>query len=702
MNPGEVISEYLVRLSADIDNNSFNSATTSLKQLEGILHNIKGFAVPAAVVTGLAAVAKQTVGIIKGVADTDMQYQKLATQMWTTTETAKALNVAMKTMGASEQDIAWVPELREQFFRLRAEMNELATPEDAGEQLRYIRSIGYEIQSLQVKLRMLKEWITYYLIKYLDPFIRQFKEFIESMNRGLGNRMPEIAKKIAEILSRMLSIGISAFQVICSVFGAVVDFVESLPTLVKKWAAIFAVVGAAIMSGPFGLMIMAIGGALLLIQDFVYYMNGWNSSKTLAPVWQKLLDLSNNSTITDIKNLIIRALYEVSSALQWMYSNVLTPVLQMIKNIVLWTVQGIDWESIKATWGGALLSLSDGFGKLYKDAKTFFKYLFGVTDKKTENGIKGFFNSIGKVITIVIRTLGVMAFILGRVADALDALIHKDFTRAAQIFGDMAKDVASGKAWDGTANATGVGSGEVSTDEKFKSGRASTMMADFMGNGFTREGSAVMVARAMHESQLKPGAIYGDPDNTTYAKTVDKDTFIKDEVAFGLFQWKDYRRKAALWDLHEKTGLPLDSYQLQMMFALMELNGQLYNGYYKPAGDEMRTPGSIRNKAYQFTADFEGASGQGEEETIENANMIYKLGDPSYQSTYGYSNMIGNGLVSMGPQLYGNYNNNSNSTNIGSITINAPGITQTGEQLAGDLTRTLQARTGSNLGGGVV
>ena len=42
--------------------------------------------------------------------------------MWVTKDTAKTLSVVLKTMGASQEDVAWVPELREQFFRLRQEM----------------------------------------------------------------------------------------------------------------------------------------------------------------------------------------------------------------------------------------------------------------------------------------------------------------------------------------------------------------------------------------------------------------------------------------------------------------------------------------------------------------------------------------------------------------------------------------------------
>ncbi|MFR8056970.1 MAG: hypothetical protein ACLU45_01780 [Dialister invisus] len=43
--------------------------------------------------------------------------------------------------------------------------------------------------------------------------------------------------------------------------------------------------------------IAAIGGALLLMQDFMYFVEGKKSSRTLAPMWRKLLDFLNNDKV---------------------------------------------------------------------------------------------------------------------------------------------------------------------------------------------------------------------------------------------------------------------------------------------------------------------------------------------------------------------------------------------------------------------
>ena len=108
---------------------------------------------------------------------------------------------------------------------------------------------------------MLKEWVAYYLIKYLQPFIKEFQQFIQWLNDKLGKNMPQIAKKIAEFLGHVVSVGMSALKVLKSVIGSVYRFIDGLPANVKKWGAIFATVGAFIMAGPFGKFLIAIGGA---------------------------------------------------------------------------------------------------------------------------------------------------------------------------------------------------------------------------------------------------------------------------------------------------------------------------------------------------------------------------------------------------------------------------------------------------------
>lgn len=305
-----IIEEYLVKIGADIDRNAFSGAAQAINQMAAAMGRLGNILKYGAVITALVKTTEAITQNIKAVAEADMEYQKLAKTMWVTKETAKAFSIVTKTMGASAEDIAWIPELREQFFRLRAEMAELQTPADSAGQLRWIREIGYDVQSLQIKLKMLREWIVYYLIKYLRPYIAELQGFIRWIGEKLGQNMPEIARRIAIALRSVVVLGISALRALKSVYEAISGFFTRLPDRTKKMVAAFAAAGAAIMAGPFGLFIAAIGGALLLLEDFWAYVDGRKSSKKMAPLWKWLTDKDNplKKIIQDIEKAITNIL----------------------------------------------------------------------------------------------------------------------------------------------------------------------------------------------------------------------------------------------------------------------------------------------------------------------------------------------------------------------------------------------------------
>ena len=399
MSDWNTMEEYLVRIGADIDQNSFGAARSALTELKSHLVKLKGAAAPLALATAIGAIGKAAYETVKGVAKADMEYQKLAASMWTTKETAKALSVAMKTMGVSQDDIAWVPELREQFFRLRGEMQKFATPADADAQLRYIREIGYDVQVLFVRLKMLKEWIAYYLIKYLEPYIEDFRAFLNWLLDKLGTDMPGLARTVARAMSMVLQPALATIKALGLAIGKVYDFIVSLPDNVKKWGAVFAAVGAIIMAGPFGALLAGLSMAMILIEDFVGYMNGWNSSATLAPIWEALLKFSEGT------------------GSEWMQN--FKQVLKDIADILDDVFNGMNLN-------GLLEEASKNMGKLGKGASSLFeslKKIFTEMDKgkpKVKDFWKVFGDAIGTVLRFMFRLIGALGDVMDAVSSYLD------------------------------------------------------------------------------------------------------------------------------------------------------------------------------------------------------------------------------------------------------------------------------------------
>lgn len=532
MDP-KVMDEYLVKISTDMDTVAMNSALSMLNKLEGALGKLGTSGKAAAMALAFfGGVTAATIKLIQNVANADMEFQRLAKSMWITKDSAKALSIAMKTMGVSEQDIAWVPELRKQFFRLRREMAQLATPKDANSQLSWIRQIGYDMESLQVKLKMLNEWVVYYLIKYLKPFIKEFQGFIRELNEKLGSRMPQLAKKIAHALAQITSVFLSTLKVIHTVFSSIGDFVTSLPSNVKKWGAIFAVVGAAILSGPFGQMLFAISTAMLLIQDLVYYMNGWNSSKTLAPVWKTLLDFVRGDKFQKFLSF-------VKDGLKWIADELDTIVTEFFK--------GIDWEGIKEAWADALDELWDGVTTLAEAIERVFNDLdIGTSDKKKQRN-KSFFESFGSAVSSALEALGWLTGKLGTIMKAIGLALQGNWSGAAAALGEL---IGS----DGGVGSVGKGD-------------SSGIMNAVMTAGLSKTGAAGLVGNLSAESNLNPFASSAGytPEQI---KSMNRDQFLASKGGFGIAQWTTNDRKAALWDY---THGDITNLQKQIDFLVYEM-----------------------------------------------------------------------------------------------------------------------------------
>ena len=453
-----ILEEYLVRIGAEVDKDAFAGAAKAINNLSGMLGKLGSILKYGAIFAGLAKVTEAVIDNIKAVASADLEYQKLAQSMWVTKDTAKTLSVVLKTMGASQEDVAWVPELREQFFRLRQEMAELSTPADADNQLRWIREIGYDVQSLQLKLKMFKEWVVYYLIKELQPYIKEFQEFIRWLNDKFGKNLPALARKVASVLASVVRVAMSLVKALKWLFEGIYNFIDALPSKTKALVAVFAVVGAAIMAGPFGLMMMAIGTALIMLEDFFGYLEGRESSETLKPLWKWLTD--ENNPLHRIIAKIGEGIAFILEKLTELFEKVFTEERQeKLKE----TVANIA-KSVAEIAEGLATIVEKICGEKYPVVKKFWDF---------------FLTSVGKVVDKVLTLENRLAHLWM----ALGKAMQGDFKGAREEFINAITD----------ENATGE--------------RSKYIQKKLISMGFTASAAAGVVGNLIQESGLRTDAI---------------------------------------------------------------------------------------------------------------------------------------------------------------------------------------------------
>ena len=616
-----ILEEYLVRIGAEVDKDAFAGAAKAINNLSGMLGKLGSILKYGAIFAGLAKVTEAVIDNIKAVASADLEYQKLAQSMWVTKDTAKTLSVVLKTMGASQEDVAWVPELREQFFRLRQEMAELSTPADADNQLAWIREIGYDVQSLQLKLKMFKEWVVYYLIKELQPYIKEFQEFIRWLNDKFGKSLPALARKVASVLASVVRVAMSLVKALKWVFEGIYNFIDALPSKTKALVAVFAVVGAAIMAGPFGLMMMAIGTALIMLEDFFGYLEGRESSNTLKPLWKWL---------TDENNPLRRLLEKLKEGIAF--------ILEKLTELFEKVFTEERHEKLKKT----VANIAKGVAEIAEGLATIVESIFGKKYPVVKKFWDFFLTAVGKVVDKVLTLTNSM----GHLMRALGKAMQGDFKGAREEFINAAAD----------ENATGE--------------RSKYIQQKLMSMGFTASAAAGVVGNLVQESGLRTDAIGDNGTSGGLAQWHNErlDALKRFAAARGK-KWTDLDTQIEFLAEEMRTSYA-DTYAKMQSAELPEIAGQIMT-------DEYEKPDSASANYAQRQANARAAY-----EAMQSGNKqsddYHGGGGGGYNSlvapTSYAAGFAAGGTAGLMPMANSTANYNGGVINVGGIVVNCGNV----------------------------
>lgn len=250
--------------------------------------NVKEFAETSglsikSLATRFAAFTAAGVGIWKmlsSLGKQDLGYQKLATQLWTTTENAKEVSMALGTMKVSLKDLWLSPELLQQFNQLRKDSAELKLPSDYEDNLKIVRSIAFEFQRLKQAGTLAFQWIGYYISKYCAGPLANVHQALNSFTNGLLKNIPSAAKVIGTALGlvfRLLLTIIEALSIamhpILELISLVATGLSKLPGPLQNIIKLVTLLGIAMKLGPLGIILLL----LLALDDLFTYMKGGHS-----------------------------------------------------------------------------------------------------------------------------------------------------------------------------------------------------------------------------------------------------------------------------------------------------------------------------------------------------------------------------------------------------------------------------------------
>lgn len=262
---------------------SIKDATKSLAE-EGTA-NVAKFSLSA--VAEFALVATAVVGVVAGIAKLmsgigdlakqDIENEKLSRQLWTTKENAKEVDMALKTMGASMQDLWFSPTLLKQFNQLRQDSKNLQLPPEFQQNIKVVQGLGLEFSRLKQLGSLAFQWIGNYILKYLAGPLNDIRSSLKGFNDWLIKTIPGIAKVLGSTLGialRMLMTIGEVLGFIISGITKIISFIaEHIPKPLQNILKIVGLIGLAIMSGPVGAIVLLIAA----IDDFITYLKGGKS-----------------------------------------------------------------------------------------------------------------------------------------------------------------------------------------------------------------------------------------------------------------------------------------------------------------------------------------------------------------------------------------------------------------------------------------
>lgn len=154
-------------------------------------------------------------------------------------------------------------------------------------------------------------------------------------------------------------------------------------------------------------------------------------------------------------------------------------------------------------------------------------------------------------------------------------------------------------------------------------------MFDFLvAGGLSEHGAAVLLAHFQAESGLNPRNLQNssnkklDMTDDEYTAAVDSGTyqnFVRDSAGYGYAQWTYWSRKQALLDFGRSSGCSIGDPEMQLKFALHELEG------YKAVLQVLKTETDFRKASDVVLEKYEQPADQSEAERKKRAGYAQEI-----------------------------------------------------------------------------
>lgn len=370
----DYIKSYMIRLGIDVDDISLNKWDSTLKKLDSSFGSVSNNLeksdkkISSSIKNKLALLSKSairlagvfttaSIGIgkfMQSIANSDMETQKFARNLYLSTDRAKALQNTLNAMDLSMgdlQDVAYNPELLQRYKEFLSLAKSFKAPAGMKESFKDIRSIFAEFQKFNLIFNYFRERVVHFIYNTVKVPAQKFKDFLHTFNNKFAININKWAEKLGTLLGIVLRVGLRVGEALKNIAAFIARLWDRLSGFNKKFIAGFFLLNRLIKASPIWRMMTLLTGISLLYDDYKTFNENGISSEKLKPVWQFVNEQRDNPDSTF--NMILKGIEKLI--------DIVNNLAELIKAI---------WQDFKASKLGKWAGLQEDSLEEKKDGET--------------------------------------------------------------------------------------------------------------------------------------------------------------------------------------------------------------------------------------------------------------------------------------------------------------------------------------------
>lgn len=309
--------------------------------------------------------------------------------------------------------------------------------------------LGKIIESVKIK-------VAFGFLPTMLEMVNTFNEFLDANKDLIANGIT----KLLEVVSKLSQVINNTVRFIVKIIEATIGWKGALIVLIGVFVWLKRAMLLAFVASPIFWVIAAVGILMLLIDDFMTYLDGGESQ--LGDFWGSMLEWIEIikpalQSVWDVLVMGMSYLIEFGAFVAKYFGGALVDAVQVIVAIITWFIGFFtgNTELMSAAWSGMIENLLSMFQNLAMLFEPLAQKLVEIMSKVWDAIVNYISAKISQIISAISGFISSIGSVLGNVFDIVTAPFAKAFDWIADKFGSLGGLISG--AVSGARNLVGMG-----------------------------------------------------------------------------------------------------------------------------------------------------------------------------------------------------------------------------------------------------